>query len=372
MLRSSSYLFTLVLCISLFWACAPQGALVIHGEIEDASNLNVYFDKITATGSTRVLTNAQANSSGNFDIVFEEPLESGIYRARVGAKSAYLMLTPDDKVVNLKGSISSFGDNTYEVTGSNTSSKLQESLTQIGNARTSGLNLDQFILTGDNPFINAFLAQKAYDGNLAKTQVFKGITSQLENAYPNSEFTKDFKNQTAAMEQQLAAQSRGKYKVKVGDPAPEIVGFDPDGKERKLSDLTGKVVLLDFWASWCGPCRKANPHVVEVYDKYKAQGFDVFSYSLDGVNPRALASYNNDQERINKAKEQAEARWIAAIKKDNLKWASHATELGHWNSKGNKDYGVSSIPTTFLIARDGTIAAVNPRYNLEEAVKAAL
>ncbi len=372
MLRSSFYLFSLSICLSLFLACAPKGAVVIHGDIEDASNLNIYFDKITATGSTRVLTNAEASSSGSFDVVFEEPLEAGIYRTRVGAKSAYLMLTPEDKQVNLKGTISSFGDNTYEVSGSNASAELQESLNQIGNAKKTGLNLDKFILTGGNPFINAFLAQKAYDGNVGKTQVFKTISQQLENAYPASEFTKDFKNQTAAMEKQLAAQSRGRSKFNVGDVAPEITGFDPNGKERKLSDLKGKVVLIDFWASWCGPCRKANPHVVEIYDKYSSQGFEVFSYSLDGINPRLLGRYKNDPEQMVKAKEQAKTRWIAAIKKDNLKWKSHATELGHWNSKGNKDYGVSSIPTTFLVARDGTFAAINPRYNLEEAVKAAL
>jgi len=98
----------------------------------------------------------------------------------------------------------------------------------------------------------------------------------------------------------------------------------------------------------------------------------VFSFSLDGVHPRQLSAIGNDAERLAQMKEQQKKRWVDAIKKDNLKWDSHASELAHWNSKANKEYGVSSIPTTFLVARDGTFAAINPRYNLEEAVKAAL
>lgn len=137
----------------------------------------------------------------------------------------------------------------------------------------------------------------------------------------------------------------------VGDKAPEIALSAPDGTVIKLSSLKGKVVLIDFWASWCGPCRKANPGVVKVYEKYKAQGFTVYSVSLD---------QNKD-------------RWVQAIAKDGLAWDNHVSDLKFWNNKAAADYGVEAIPATFLIDRNGVIIDSDLHGNsLEGAVKRAL
>jgi len=108
-----------------------------------------------------------------------------------------------------------------------------------------------------------------------------------------------------------------------------------------LSSLKGKVVLLDFWASWCRPCRAENPNVVKLYNKYKDRGFTVYSVSLD---------QNKD-------------KWIAAITKDQLTWSNHVSELTGWKSSAGNKYGVSSIPKTFLIDANGKIIAYDLRGN---------
>ena len=124
-------------------------------------------------------------------------------------------------------------------------------------------------------------------------------------------------------------------KTAVGSLAPEIELTGVDGKPRKLSSLKGKVVLIDFWASWCGPCRKENPNVVAMYNKYKDKGFEVFSVSLD-----------KDRES-----------WIKAIAKDNLSWPNHVSDLKYWKSAGAVAYGVTAIPFTVLVDKNGRIVA---------------
>ena len=133
-----------------------------------------------------------------------------------------------------------------------------------------------------------------------------------------------------------------------GNPAQEIEMENPEGEIKKLSDYKGKVVLVDFWASWCGPCRKENPHVVKLYEKYKEDGFTVFSVSLD------------------KSKD----RWVSAIEQDNLTWDGHVSDLKGWQNVAAKKYGVSSIPFTVLLDQEGNIISTNLRgYQLEKTLE---
>jgi thiol-disulfide isomerase/thioredoxin len=121
--------------------------------------------------------------------------------------------------------------------------------------------------------------------------------------------------------------------------APEIAKEDPKGKVRKLSDLRGKYVLIDFWASWCGPCRVENPNVVKLYKKYKDKNFDIFSVSLD-----------NEKNR-----------WIKAIEADGLIWDNHVSDLKGWKTDVTKSYQFNGIPHTVLVDPEGKIIATNLR-----------
>jgi thiol-disulfide isomerase/thioredoxin len=128
----------------------------------------------------------------------------------------------------------------------------------------------------------------------------------------------------------------GKAQLKIGGAVPEIELPNTVDSIVKLSSLNGKVVLIDFWASWCAPCRAANPYIQKLYKKYKAQGFEVFAVSLD-------------------VKKEA---WIKAIKKDKLTYTQVLDNSG-WNSKVGERFFVDQLPTNFLLDRSGKIVAIN-------------
>ena len=127
----------------------------------------------------------------------------------------------------------------------------------------------------------------------------------------------------------------------VGNIAPDLKFNNPAGKQLDLYSNRGYYVLVDFWASWCGPCRGENPNVVATYKKFKdakfkdGKGFKIFSVSLD-QNPSA---------------------WTAAIKSDGLEWPDHVSDLKGWYSAAARLYGVNSIPTNFLLDPNGVIIA---------------
>ncbi len=138
----------------------------------------------------------------------------------------------------------------------------------------------------------------------------------------------------AVLQQQLA----GMRSFIIGGEAPDFGQATPEGKLLKLSDLRGKVVLIDFWASWCGPCRRENPNVVKLYNTYKDKGFEILGVSLD-----------RDKQR-----------WLDAIAQDGLTWP-HVSDLQQWSNAAAQLYGVNSIPHTVLVDKQGRIIARNLR-----------
>lgn len=169
---------------------------------------------------------------------------------------------------------------------------------------------------------------------------YESLAQRFEKENPNSPHAKSLIGRVARI--------KG---VSVGAPAPEIALNDTTGTPVPLSSLRGKYVLVDFWASWCGPCRAENPNVVRMYNKFKDKGFAIYSVSLD----------------------QAKANWTKAIRNDNLTW-THVSDLKFWQSAAAQQYGVQAIPATFLLDKEGKIIAKNLRgealeQKLEEILK---
>ncbi|RTQ45620.1 AhpC/TSA family protein [Hymenobacter gummosus] len=153
------------------------------------------------------------------------------------------------------------------------------------------------------------------------------VATQLKKAQPNSRYTK-------ALVQALEPLR----KTAVGTIAPDINLTDPSGKTVALSSLRGQYVLLDFWASWCGPCRQENPNVVKTYQQYKNKKFTIYGVSLD----------------------QDKGKWEKAIQADGLTW-THVSDLKGWQSAAGQAYGIQSIPMNFLLDPQGRIIAKNLR-----------
>lgn len=175
----------------------------------------------------------------------------------------------------------------------------------------------------------------------AATYILPEPTMELQDAaleamkkgVPDSRYTKELEERLNAIKP-----------LDIGGMAPEIKLMSPDGNEIALSSLRGQYVLIDFWASWCGPCRRENPNVVKVYNKYHSKGFEIFGVSLDKDGNK----------------------WKGAIKQDGLTWM-HVSDLKGWQSVAAATYNIHSIPATILLDKSGRIIAKDLRGQALEA-----
>jgi len=210
----------------------------------------------------------------------------------------------------------------------------------------SEFTLERMKKDPSNPFniiLSMHLMSSEEEYNESRIQIFGNVAQAFFEKYPKTEAAKNFSKQFQQLREYMV--NNGFY------PAPVFSMNSVHGKETSLSDYLGKYVLLDFWASWCGPCRKENPNVVKLYKKYRNKNFTVLSVSLDT--------------EIEK--------WKQAIEIDQLIWPNHISDLMGWKSPVIQLYGIQGIPYTVLVNPEGKIIGVNLRgKELEDRLETLL
>lgn len=368
------YILVIFVLSTFLYSCTRQSGYEIIGKFQNAKGRTVHLDKLSSDRVEKI-DSAIINEDGIFffDGMLNEP--SFFMLSLSKSEFIYLLIDSCDK-------ISIFADarylqKTYSITGSEGSILLKEmhnhllgSLEKIDSlgliyrkyydtpkidSVTKNLNdYSSHILAGEKDFLLSFIQRNpnSLASYLALFQqlsprdfifkaeddikVFAFVDSCLNKQYPRSGYVKKLSSIVAQVKARIKEIESSEVLIKSGAIAPDITMQNTEGKETSLSSLRGKYVLLDFWASWCVPCRKENPNLVACYKKYKAKEFEILQVSLDKTK--------ND--------------WLAAIQKDQLTW-KHITDLKFWDSPVVKLYALKEIPTNFLIDKDGKIIAKN-------------
>lgn len=364
MKRSISTLTQYLIIISLFLSsCNHFKGYEISGKIKNAEGVKVYLEDITETVPVVIDTTTILQSA--FEL--KNYSTKGIYRLRFGEdgkNSIFLYIQEKDRI-KVEADLKNLSD--YKVDGSKGSFSIQQlsatskmriealdsMYSRLKSAGSESRDSLMTVFAGEKKeyveFIKKFIENEPNDdvacfalnymGPMLQDEIpyLVDITEKLHTAAPDSKYINSWYQQTQQYREAIMAENAGG--VPLNTQAPDITLLNPSGDTIQLSNLKGNYVLLDFWASWCQPCRMENPNVVALYNKYHAQGFEVFSVSLDA---------NVDQ-------------WKKAIAKDGLVWKNHGCDFGGWQSAPAQAYRVESIPCTFLLDKTGKVIAKNLR-----------
>ena len=365
---------SVILLLSFCDGNKKNSSFQLKGTLSDSKAETLYLEKLGSAKQV-IIDSVILDENGNFEFTNYTP-KIGFYRIKTNDKNfAMLVLDSADKVT-ITGSVKDLG-NTFKVEGSpettifieyNNLSKSRDikldslnkafqllmetnkmdsirmdSLSAIFEApynsiinRTNTLMVDK--ISKNTNMYSSIMAIQALDPD-KYSDLYKSLDAGLSKKFPKDKNVIMFHE---VVERMLS--------TNIGQFAPEISLPSPDGKEIALSSLKGKLVLIDFWASWCGPCRKEMPNVVKIYSKFKNKGFEIYGVSLD----------------------QDKEKWMEAITKDGINWPQ-VSDLKYWDNVAAKIYNVQGIPYTVLIDKDGKIIAKNLRgQELEKKIAEVL
>lgn len=387
------YIILSALSIFILSSCDNNtpSSFELKGILSNTKGEKIYLEKLEQKGITAV-DSAEINDKGEFLMNKFSPVV-GFYRLRLSPSNFAMLVLDSAQKISITGDARDLGK-TYKVEGSADTKLFMEynALAQSQKLRTDSLGniindtvvqirtrtQKERLSVKDSLRVLAISEslQKPYDELMANYSekvakkinensssfasimaiqqlrpelyfdTYQSLSKGLSAKYPNNLDIKSF----ASMVSQTEAMLKGKKSIAVGEEAPELILPSTNDKEIALSSLRGKVVLIDFWASWCGPCRKEMPNVKKAYDKYKNKGFEIFGVSLD-----------KDRDD-----------WMKAISDDGMNWPQ-VSDLKFWESDAVRIYGVQSIPFTVLIDKEGKILATDLRgEELEKKLKEVL
>lgn len=366
-----------LLLIIALTSCGEKG-FVINGHLKGATEGSIiYLDKLTST-ALEPFDSVEVNSDGYFMI--EGNIEIPEFFVIKYSNESFLtaLVEPDENLT-----IEAFADSLFNpefIDGSagtqsmiDFNSRLKEAVVELGdlseiyNQNINNPELDQVMAELDLKAQSILKGMTEYtreyiDKNLSSMvamvalyqQVSPGIyvlnpsddldyflkvDSSLFSLYPESEAIKSFHEQITTLVESMENPNVESTPFGIGDQVPDFSLPNSDGKEVALSSTKGKVVLLDFWAAWCSPCRGENPNLVKAFEKYNPMGFEIFQVSLD----------------------QTKEAWLKGIEEDGLGNWTHVSDLKYWSSAVVPLYKLQSIPASYLLDKEGKVIASNLR-----------
>jgi len=346
-------------------ACADKNNFTISGQVNNPGSLSKIFLIDADSTTLAVIDSVQLGTDGKFQFKHSAPY-AGLYKLRIGG-SIFDLIAKNGDNITFSTDLSD-ASRAYTVKGSEESEKIKDfnKLNNIYSDKTSKL-YDEYqqkaqalgketdsLIAAYRPQFQVIMNEqseatlKFINANKNSLAAFYAATSLDPDKYEQqliayADAIKDQFKDNASV-QQFERQMAAAKPVAIGQHAPDFTVVGIDDKPIKLSDYKGKYVMLDFWASWCGPCRQENPNVVKQYAIYKSKGLNILGISLD----------------VDKVK------WQQAITADNLTW-THASDLKNFDGPTERLYHIEAIPSNFIIDPQGVIVAKNVRgADLEE------